>query len=140
MGRINLTSGVFSGTCSVSLIYDSSTSINPVSNNVGIFDSIFDETSDKSLLSRKLYQIGYEDKQDPQVFMMTSVLEIFLNSVFAGALVANEGSNCSRYVIWPLLNTGIVNVDELKFYCGEYCLGTVEQETFPKKHPQQPTL
>lgn len=113
MGRINLTSGVFSGTRSVSLIYDSSTSINPVSNNVGIFDPIF---------------------------MMTSVLEIFLNSVFAGVLVTNEESNYSHYVIWPLLNTVIVTVDELKFHCGEYCLGTVEQETFPKKHPQQPTL
>ncbi|CAO3689705.1 unnamed protein product [Rhizopus stolonifer] len=110
------------------LIYDPSTSVNPVSNNAGIFDLIFDEVSNKSLMSRKLYQIAYEDKQDPQVFAVTSVLEILTKSVFASVCVTDEEANYSHYVIWPLLDTIIATVDELKFHCGEYRLRSVDKE------------
>jgi hypothetical protein len=79
-------------------------------------------------MSRKLYQIAYEDKQDPQVFMVTSVLEIFLKSIFAGVCITDQESNYSHYVIWPLLDTVIATVDELKFHCGEYRLGSVDKE------------
>lgn len=41
------------------LICDRSTVVNPVLNIAGIFDPIFVETSDKSLMSKKLYQIAY---------------------------------------------------------------------------------
>ncbi|KAI8643567.1 hypothetical protein BD408DRAFT_442431 [Parasitella parasitica] len=109
-------------------IYNPSASINPVSNNAGIFDPIFDETSDMSLMSRMLYQIAYEDKQDPQVFMVTSVLEIFLKSIFASVCVTDQESNYSHYIIWPLLDVVVATVDELKFHCGEYRLGSVDKE------------
>lgn len=39
------------------LIYNPSTSVNPATNNAWIFDPIFNETCDKSIMSRKLYQI-----------------------------------------------------------------------------------
>ncbi|KAI7897807.1 uncharacterized protein BX663DRAFT_490537 [Cokeromyces recurvatus] len=107
------------------LIYTPSTSVNPVSNNVGIFDPIFDETSDKSLMSKKLDQITYEDKQDPQVFMVTSVLEIFLKSIFVGICVTDQESNYSHYVIWPLLDTVVATVDELKFHCADGCISAL---------------
>lgn len=110
------------------LIHDPSTSVNPVSNNAGIFDPIFDETSNKSLMTKKLYQIAYEDKQDPQVFTVTSVLEILMKSVFASVCVTDEEANYSHYVIWPLLGTIIATVDELNFHCGEYRLGAVDKE------------
>lgn len=79
-------------------------------------------------MSRKLYQIAYEDKQDPQVFTVVSVLEIFMKSVFAGVCVTDEEANYSHYVIWPLLDTIIVIVDELKFHCGEYRSRYVDKE------------
>jgi hypothetical protein len=79
-------------------------------------------------MSKKLYQIAYEDKQDPQVFTVTSVLEILMKSVFASVCVTDEEANYSHYVIWPLLDTIIATVDELNFHCGEYRLGAVDKE------------
>ncbi|KAI9362617.1 hypothetical protein BD770DRAFT_315784 [Pilaira anomala] len=78
-------------------------------------------------MSKKLYQIAYEDKQDPQVFTVASVLEILMKSVFAGVCVTDEEANYSHYVIWPLLDTIIVTVDKLKFHCGDYRLRSVDK-------------
>lgn len=106
------------------LVYNPSTSVIPVTNNAWIFDPIFDETCDKSLMSRKLYQID----NDPQIFTVTSVLEIRMKSIFAGVCVTDEEANYSHYVTWPLLGTIVVTV-ELKSHCGEYHL----TRNFPKE-------
>ncbi|CAO0798417.1 unnamed protein product [Mucor circinelloides] len=84
------------------------------------------------LMSRKLYQIAYEDKQDPQVFTVVSVLEIFMKSVFAGVCVTDEKANYSHYVIWPLLDTIIAIVDELKFH-----LVNIVQDLLTRDFPEE---
>ena len=60
--------------------------------------------------------------------MVASVLEIFLKSIFASVCVTEQESNYSHYVIWPLLDTIVATVDDLKFHCGEYRLRSVDKE------------
>ncbi|ORE07911.1 hypothetical protein BCV72DRAFT_225799 [Rhizopus microsporus var. microsporus] len=51
-----------------------------------------------------------------------------MKSVFTGVCVIDEEVNCFHYVIWHLLGTTIVTVDELKLHCDEYRLRSVDKE------------
>ncbi|KAG2228469.1 hypothetical protein BDF21DRAFT_376012 [Thamnidium elegans] len=110
------------------LIYKPAPLINPISNNSEIFDRIFDLSSNKELMSRQLHQITYEEKQDPQVFMVAAVIEIFIKTIFADVCVTDQESNYSHYVIWPLLDAIVTTVNNLNFHCGEYRLKSVDKE------------
>lgn len=65
--------------------------------------------------SRRLDQITYEEKQDPQVLMVATIIEIFIKTTFAGVCVTDQESNYSHYVIWSLLDTIIITVNNGKF-------------------------
>lgn len=47
--------------------------------------------------------------------------------------IADEESNYSHYVAWPLLGTVITSINRLKFHCGEYRLKSVSQELALRK-------
>ncbi|CEP18339.1 hypothetical protein [Parasitella parasitica] len=110
------------------LVYDSTARTNPVSNHAEIFDPIFDQAANKSLMARLLDMISYDDKQNTQVFMVATVINILLQSIFSNNCVCEHEGNYCHYVIWPLLDTIVKTVAHLNFHCGEYRLEAVEKE------------
>lgn len=109
------------------LVYGSAARTNPVSNHAEIFDPIFDQAANKTLMARLLDTISYDDKQNPQVFMVASVINI-LRSTFSNNCVCEHEGNYSHYVVWPLLDTIVNSVTRLNFHCGEYRLEAVDKE------------